>query len=337
MIRIREMEPSGKPSSRRPLGLNPLVFGVACCILSAIAYSAVNICLRFMSTQCDQAWVVFMKESVTVVIVGPWLAVQACRGKKVLPGARLLGVLAVMGLFTQWAGNLPVLWAFSVVGLTITVPVSLGTNLAFSAILGWFVLRERIRRVSAFAIALMFLSVVLFSLGASRVSESISATTGINVSTTTTILAVLATFIGGIVYACLAVVIRSSVTGSTSPAVVVFMITFMGVLTLGPWSLYQNGLHMITAIPMRDYVVMVVTGLLNLIGFLAVAKGLEITTVAHANVLSASQVAMGVVAGMLLFNEPPGPWLILGVCLTIAGIILIRPAHEESIEVSTGV
>ena len=337
MIRIVKMEPSKTPSPRRPLGLNPVVFGVACCILSAIAYSAVNICLRFMSTQCDKVWVVFMKESMTVAIVGPWLAVQACRGKKVLPGARLLGVLAVMGLVTQWAGNLPVLWALSVVGLSITVPLSLGTNLTFSAILGWVILRERITRASAFAIALMFLSVVLFSLGASKVSESITASTGTSVSTTTTILAVLAAVTAGIVYACLAIVIRRSVTGSTSPAVVVFMITFLGVLTLGPWSLYQNGLEMIAAIPIRDHAIMIVTGALNLIGFIAVAKGLEMTTVAHANVLSASQVAMGVVAGMVLFAEPAGPWLILGVCLTIAGIIIIRPAHEESIEVSTGV
>lgn len=287
-----------------------------------------------MSTQFDQVWVVFMKEFMTAVILAPWLLFQAYRGRKVLPSYRLLVVLAVMGLFTQWAGNLPVIWAMSVVGLSITVPIALGTNLTFSAILGWLILREKITGTSAFAIGLMFLSVFLFSLGASRASESV---TGTNVSTTMTVLAVLAAVMAGIVYACLAIVIRRSVTGLTSPSMVAFMITFVGVITLGPWSLYQNGLEMVYDIPIRDHVIMIVMGTLNLVGFISVAKGLEITTVAHANVLTASQVAMGVIAGMMLFAEPASPWLIVGVCLAIAGIIIIRPAHEEEIEVSTGV
>lgn len=311
-----------------------MVFGVACCIVSALAYTAVNICLRFMSTQFDKVWVVCMKELMTVVILAPWLLAQFFRGRKVLPGTRLLIVLTVMGLLTQWAGNLPVIWAMSKVGLSITVPVALGTNLTFSAVLGWLILRERITSMSAFAIVLMSLSIVLFSLGASRVSESI---TGTNVSATITILAVLAAVMAGIVFACLAIVIRRSVTGSTSPGIVVFMITFVGVITLGPWSLYQNGLDMVYKIPIADHLLMILMGTLNLVGFISVAKGLEITTVAHANVLTASQVAMGVVAGMVLFGEPPSSWLILGVCLAIAGIIIIRPAHEEELEVSTGV
>ncbi len=275
-----------------------------------------------------------MKELMTVVIVTPWLLAQACRGRKVLPRVRPLALLAVMGLLTQWAGNLPITWALSIVGLSITVPVAIGTNLTVSAILGWLILRERITRGSAFAIGLMCLSVILFSLGASRVSESI---TGASASMATTIVAVLAAVMAGSIYACLAIVIRRSVTGSTNPSSVVFIITFMGVITLGPWSLYQNGLEMLYEIPIRDHILMIVMGTLNLVGFIAVVKGLELTTVAHVNVLTASQVAMGVVAGMILFGEPASSWLLLGVSLAIAGIIIIRPAHEEEIEVSTGV
>ena len=68
-------------------------------------------------------------------------------------------------------------------------------------------------------------------------------------------------------------------------------------------------------------------GVFNLIGFLAIIHGLQRTTVVHANVVSASQVAMAAVAGMALFHEPPNPWLLLGVGLTIAGILRFdRPA-----------
>ena len=48
----------------------------------------------------------------------------------------------------------------------------------------------------------------------------------------------------------------------------------------------------------------------------------------HANVLNASQVAMAALAGMAMFHEPPNPWVLLGVGLTILGIVWIdRPAE----------
>ena len=48
----------------------------------------------------------------------------------------------------------------------------------------------------------------------------------------------------------------------------------------------------------------------------------------HANVVNASQVAMAAVAGMALFREPPNPWVLLGVGLTIVGHLWIdRPAE----------
>ena len=63
-------------------------------------------------------------------------------------------------------------------------------------------------------------------------------------------------------------------------------------------------------------------------GFLGLIHGLQRTTVVHANVVNASQVAMAAMAGMALFHEPPNPWVLLGVGLTIVGIVWIdRPAE----------
>ena len=73
---------------------------------------------------------------------------------------------------------------------------------------------------------------------------------------------------------------------------------------------------------------MAAAGVFNLIGFLALIHGLQRTTVVHANVVNASQVAMAALAGMALFHEPPNPWVLLGVGLTIVGIVWIdRPAE----------
>ena len=40
---------------------------------------------------------------------------------------------------------------------------------------------------------------------------------------------------------------------------------------------------------------------------------------------------MAALAGMLLFREPPSQWLILGMALTIAGIVLIDRPGEEGV------
>ena len=51
-----------------------------------------------------------------------------------------------------------------------------------------------------------------------------------------------------------------------------------------------------------------------------------------ANTIMTTQVVLGAAVGVALFGEPATVWLLLGVCLTIAGMILIgqevRPEPE---------
>ncbi len=69
--------------------LNPLILGIICCVFSALGYTAVNICLRFLSVHSDRVLVICVKELVTVAAVGPWLGWQAIRGRSVLPPVSL--------------------------------------------------------------------------------------------------------------------------------------------------------------------------------------------------------------------------------------------------------
>ncbi len=312
------------------MGLDPVVLGIICCVFSALGYTAVNICLRFLSVNCDQVWVICLKELVTVATVGPWLAWRACSGKVVLPPARTLAVLMLLGLVTQIGANLPVIWAMSVVGLAITIPVCMGVNLMASAVIAWVVLGERGSKTSAMAIGCLIGSIGLLGMGSSQANASMAALAGAAAGPFWVVLGVAAACLGGCIYASLAVVIRPSVTGSASPAAVVFVITGMGVVSLGPLSIWRHGAAGLLSTPPRDLCVMLAAGALNMLAFLAITKALQLTTVVHANALSASQVAMAVVAGMFLFAEPPNPWLIIGVSLTILGIMLIdRPADKS--------
>jgi len=132
------------------------------------------------------------------------------------------------------------------------------------------------------------------------------------------------------IYAVLTITIRHNVTAATPMAVVVFITTLMGVITLGPLSLWRLGAERLLDTSPQEAAWMLAAGTLNLIAFLAITKGLQLTTVVHANVLNASQVAMAAFAGLLFFDEPFTLWLALGVGLTIVGVAAIdRPEETD--------
>lgn len=315
------------PSSRVPLGLDPVVVGTAYCVLSAIGYTATNICLRVLAGHASQVQVICVKEFVTVAVVGPWIVYQGCRGLHAWPKPSSLVPLVLVGLATQLVANLGLLWAMGIVGLAVSIPAALGIALAGSAVLGRVVLGERVSPRSWMAVALLIASIVLLKIGADQ-EVRLTAIDPARVA-----LAVGAACLAGVTFAALSVTIRHSVTGQVSPYTVVFIVTGMGVISLAPLSLWQLGIEGWGQTPSGDLGIMLLAGGLNLIAFLAISKGLQLTTIVHANVLNASQVAMAAVAGLLLFAERPSVQLVLGIGLTIVGMMLIdRPAGDPMTE-----
>ena len=127
-------------------------------------------------------------------------------------------------------------------------------------------------------------------------------------------------------FAVLNIAIRHSVTRTTVPAAVALLIPLMGVVSLGPVSVCRLGLEPFYSTTREQLALMAAAGAFNLIGFVTLIHGLQRTTVVNANALNASQVAMASLAGIALFHESPNPWLLLGGCLTVAGLLWIdRP------------
>ena len=308
------------------LGLRPVVGGTACCVVSALGYAGASICMRWLAElKCDPMWAVANKELVAVVVVGPWLLWRMFRRLPVFPSGRALAVLVGVSLAVQLGANLGVQWSFGVVGLAVAIPAIFGIMLTASAVLGWMLLGERVSRRSAAAIGVLLVSLVFLGLAAGVLGKLGGAT-----DRWTVILGVAIPCLAGAIYAVLMITIRHTVTGATPVTAVVFVTTSVGVLTLGPLSLLRLGVDVLRETSPEQYAWMLVAGTLNLIAFLAITKGLELTTAVHANVLNASQVAMAAIAGMLLFREPLTVWLIIGVCWTIAGIVLYgRPEEDD--------
>ena len=314
-----------------PFGLSPAVAGALCCTASALSYTVASICMRHLSTECAPSWAACNKEAVSAAAAGTWLLLEALRGRRVLPSWPTMGLLLLLGLAVQLLGNLPSQWSYSKVGIAIVIAANVGTMLAASAAMGSLFLGERVSPRSIGAIALLLGSLGLLVLGAQAAGQQISPESNPWIIAA----AVAGSCFAGVVYASLSIAVRRNVTRDTRVSVVVFAVTVMGVLSLGPISLHQLGMEEMLQTPPEHFAWMYAAGFFNLLGFLAIIKGLQLTTVVHANVVNASQVALAAIAGILLFNEPRNPWLILGVGLTALGVVLIdRPSEavEEAVE-----
>jgi drug/metabolite transporter (DMT)-like permease len=232
----------------------------------------------------------------------------------------------LVGLLIQVVGNVCAQWALGVVGLAVTIPAVFGIMIASGAVLGRVWLGEHVSFRSMAAITLLLASLVLLGQGAESAGRLIAGSDTVAPSLLVLVLAVAAAGLAGAVFAILNITIRHSVTRTTLPTAVAFLIPLTGAVSLGLISVCRLGLEPFWHTPWRQLALMAAAGVLNLIGFLGLIHGLQRTTVVHANALNASQVAMATVAGMALFHEPPNPWLLLGVGLTILGILWIdRP------------
>ncbi len=315
-------EPLAHPSL-----IKPAVIGTACCVVSALLYTAANICLRKLAALgADEMWVTCMKEVVTVSVIGPWLLVGGVRRRIAWPSMRTLGILVLTGLGVQLIGNLSVQWAFGVVGLAITMPAVFGVMLTAGAVFGVVFLGERVPGRSGAAILLLIVAIILLNLGTAGMGAPVDgAFRPVKVAA-----GVGAACLAGLMYATLSTVIRSTAAARVPVTVIVFVITGMGVLSLGALSLWRLGAATLVETDSEQLAWMLAAGTFNLIAFLAITKGLHLTTVVHANVLNASQVAMAALAGLAFFADSLNAWSALGIVLTIVGTLLIRGPSKEA-------
>ncbi len=311
--------------------ISPL--GTVYCAAAAVFYTISSICMRQVAAlDCDPGWAVCVKESITVLVIGPCLIYRAVRGLRVLPPLKILFILLLAGLADQLLGNLGWQWSVGIVGLAVTVPAVFGTMIIGGAIFGRIMLGEKVTPRSMLAIALLLLSIVLLSLGAES-AGTMTAQSGPASNNLPVVVAVAVAGIAGIAYALLSIAIRHTMNAAAQQSTLMFIITGIGTITLGPISIHRLGWDGLLATSGEQLTWLIAAGIFNLLGFIGFTKGLYLTTVVHANALSASQVAMAAVAGILIFQESPNLWLLTGVILTLLGIFLVdRPAAEELVD-----
>ncbi len=289
-----------------------------------MGYTAANACLRAVS-DCDPIWVSAMKALPTLLLVGPWVAVQAWRGRKLFPGWRVLGLLALGALIGQLVGNVVFQWSLGVVGLALTVPLTLGTIILGGALLGRTLLHEPLTLRMLGAVLTLIAAITVLSLGAGDAHRSVAgpdpqaAAYGWLVA-----LGVAGAMLSGLAYSILSVVIRYGVKGRASLSITLFTVSLLGVVSLGGWSQWRIGWQGMANTAPDDFGMMLLAGLFNALAFIALTKALQLANLVYVNALNATQATMAAIAGVVIFHEAPSPELAFGVLLTILGLLMMK-------------
>lgn len=367
-------------------GISLATWGSLLCFFAAVGYTATNMCLRQLAILgTDPMWATAIKETVAVVVLGPWLLLQRGRGRRFFPSAAWIALVLGSGLVAQFAGNILQQWSFGVVGLAIAVPAIFSMSLTGSALLGWICLGETISFRTLGSLVVLIGAIVLLSVGAVQSSPAQSAsppevaampptdpsvagqtwsangetsqppeaeasrqatglpregppttswaTEGIfpKVSMEMILLGIGAACVAGASFAQLGLMLRVVSSKGIASLPVVVLVTGVGAALLGPISLWRLGPSLLLQTTAQQWIYMGAAGICNLLAFLAITTGLRWTKLLRANLLNAAQVAMGALAGIVVFSESCNWAITAGVALTVIGLSLMGSPKKEAI------
>ena len=296
--------------------------------LAGLGYSTANIFLRMVSDQ-DPAWVSCVKAIPTLVFVIPWLLLRYQKGHRATPSRRLVLLMMAVSIVGHLAGNVVFQWSLGIIGLALAVPVTTGSMILASAVLGWWLLKEQVSNRTIVAILILFAAIVLLSFGSDEATESVledpdAAARSLKLAT----LSVLLVCGSGIGYALFGIVIRHCVQNGMSNPMVLFISSTIGFIVLLIATFISTDASVISNTSPEDLTYMLLAGVCNFQAFACLVVALRLLTVTSVNLLNSSQIAIAAIAGVVFFNEPITTPLVLGVMLTIAGVMTIGSARE---------
>jgi drug/metabolite transporter (DMT)-like permease len=309
-----------RPPEAKPHEADLILLGSICGLLSAVGYTAANVCLRAAS-DVDPVWVSAVKAVPTVVIFGPYLAWRAAKALPIGPSPRAFWMLAATGLFGQVGGNVAFQWSLAVIGLALAVPLCLGMMIVFGAWLGWSLLGERVTWRTIASMVVLFIAVTIVCLGAPTAQASLAQAAA--ASPLLALAGAAAACASGFAYALLGVAIRNAARHGAPTTSSLVTVGLVGMLALLPLAYTRIGWAGMAATTANDWFFMLGAGVANAVAFFLLVKSLQMTSIAHVNALNATQAAMAAGAGVLIFGEPLSTMLGLGIVLTAVGLLLM--------------
>ncbi len=270
--------------------------GVRFMVLSGLAFAAMGALVKLVGTRLPTQEVVLARALISLVLSLAWLA-----RRRIPPWGHHRGLLLLRGLF-GFCGLSCVFYAVTHLPLAEATVIQY-LHPVFTALLAGLVLRERVERGLALAIALSVAGVALVAR-----PGPLAAAPGLALDPTAVGVAVAGAFFS----ACAYVTVRR-LASVEDPLVIVFyfpLVTVPATLpTLWGRAVWPEG---------AEWALLLGVGVLAQVGQVALTRGLQHETAARATALSYLQVLFAALFGAALFGQVPdafgaaGATLILG-------------------------
>ena len=314
LVAVTETNTTANPT------FSPMVTGTLFGMVGAVCYSITNIILRSFSIPGDlawSAWLTALKASVPALLAAIVLLHGISRGKAMFPTPRMITRILMTSLVMQFGGNLMFQYSLGLGGLVLTVPITFACIILTGAILGRLILAEGITVRSACAMGLLISAITCLSI-AGEIPKDLQ-----QLSTSALWGTVLSSCVAGVSYGLCGVVIRQSVSGSSSLSGTLVLFSSAGVIIFGSISLYHFGWQLLWEKTSPIFPTMVLGSISNAIAFFCVAAAFKRISVVRTNLLNSSQIAMCSLGGIFLFDEPLTLGVFIGITLTITGLLLM--------------
>ncbi len=320
-------------------------------ILAAVFYTVSNACIRHLAEQGTDVYVtVAIRESVAFYFALPVFLWMAFTGRTKWPTWRVFLTFLGIGLLVQLVGNVLFFQALGVIGMAVSVAGNWTGVLLGSPVVAYLMLRERISLRILISLAVILLALAALttgtralekaetrvSAGAASVAEDETLAAGEAVTPEISgelqrlgIQMLLLTVLVGLISAVSCTYIRYMAGAGYSPLLVVTMLPGTGAIFLSLVDFSQHGVQTYATLGPWDYFWAYTAGTANLLAFVALTLGLKYLSVVKVSILNVTQLALAPVVGFLIFRENINPGILIGIFLTILGIIIANTGSEE--------
>ena len=323
-----EKSPIAEPETATsviPIGDNKLR-GFLYCFIADLLYSLSFFFVRCLTDHRELStdWTLFVKESITVLIVAPIILFLTIRGKYHFPAWRIIGWTLLAGFFCEFFGARLNLWAYAMLGLVLAIPLIQTFTLLGTLFFGSIFLREKISPAKG-GIALLLITAVFllaFSRGGSAPELSEKLLSGVMLR------GILITIIAGMGYALFYVILRKVLRQKEEMSekeripltLSMFLICFVGVIVAGICLLLDRGSSAFLAPNALCWSLAIGAGLVNCLAFFLKSVGLKYATASKVAFIAVVQIFCLSLLGFLFFHEETNALVWGGLALTCLGI-----------------
>ena len=342
--KLREVIPdSEEAAARRNLRL-----GILLCLTATMFYSFANVCFKEMNALgMDDRWMIFVKELFTITCLTPLIIYWTIRRQYHWPALKWIVCVLIGGFFCQYIGARLHLWAIGTVGLVVSIPLIQAANMSGAAGIGRVLLGDRISTHCQIAMVIMLAAMCCLLFGPNQPDEKSAATTAQigeaqelsaqPVVGKTLLLGGIGALVAGFSYSVHIVLLRkASVSRQIPVTFIAVQITGTGAVIFGFEFLQENGFHLVAIwenVPLRAWWLILLTGFLNMIGFLFQINGVRYTVVARSQMIAVAQIVIGTLFGVFFYREMTNDMIWLGLALTVLGIYYASTPDQKELSV----